>query len=391
MSTVLCINAGGIGDLHGLRMRRLTEALDADLTFYDVDKSKSRLENTRAIWALLRKRQWDLVYQESTGIAAGLPLIAAHRAWGQPFVVSTGDPVSGYVRTVKGPLAGYAFGAYERLLYRACAGFIGWTPYLTGRALHLGAPRGVTIEGAAALDLFRPFSPERRAAARADFGLPADHLVCGVVGSLRWTPRQNYCYGLELVEMLKYLKRSDVSVLIVGDGSGLSRLKERVPPALQERVVFTGRVSEQDVVRALNAMDVGFITQTLDGLGSYRLTTKLPEYLATGLPVAMSPIPGYYDYARDCGWTLPAAHPASDAFHRGCAALIDRLTPEMIAQKAAPARSVAEARFDYGPLKERFAAFVHDLLPAPPVSPPLRTSVPAHTSTGHSSTSVPAP
>jgi hypothetical protein len=391
MNDVLCINAGGIGDLHGLRMRRLTEALDADLTLYDVDKSMSRHEITRAIWSLLRERHWDLVYQESTGIAVGLPLIAARHAWGQRFVVSTGDPVSGYVRTVHGPLAGYAFGAYERLLYRACAGFIGWTPYLTGRALHLGAPRGVTIEGAAELDLFRPFTRERRATVRADLGLPANHLVCGVVGSLRWTPRQNYCYGLELVEMLKSLKRSDVSVLIVGDGSGLSRLKERVPPALQDRVVFTGRVSERAVVRALNAMDVGFITQTLDGLGSYRLTTKLPEYLATGLPVAMSPIPGYYDYARDCGWTLPPAHPASDAFHQGCATLIDRLTPEMIAQKAAFARSVAEARFDYGPLKKRFAAFVHDLLPAPSVSSSPRSTVPVHTSPSQSSTPIPAP
>lgn len=367
MSTLLCINAGGIGDLHGLRARRLTEALDAEVTVFDVDKSQSRLANSRAIWKLLSKQRWDLVYQESTGIAAGLPLIAARLAWGQPFVVSSGDPVSGYFHTVQGPLAGGVLGLYERLLYRSCAGFIGWTPYLTGRALHLGAPRGVTIEGAADLDVFRPFDGGDRLAVRAEFGLPADHLVCGVVGSLTWTPRQQYCYGLELVEMLKYLHRRDVSVLIVGDGNGRSILQERVPSEFRDRVVFTGRVPETDVVRALNAMDVGFITQTLDGLGSYRLTTKLPEYLASGLPVAMSPIPGFYDYAVDCGWPLPAAHPASDAFHRGCAAWLDTLTPESISQKAASARTTAKERFDYGPLKDRFAAFVHDLLAEHPV------------------------
>ena len=142
MSTLLCINAGGIGDLHGLRMRRLIEGLDLDATVFDLDTSQTRLENCRAVWGLLRKQHWDLVYLESTGIAAGLPLIAAHHAWGQRFVVSTGDSVSGYVRSVKGPTLGALFGGYERLLYRACAGFIGWTPYLTGRALHLGAPRG---------------------------------------------------------------------------------------------------------------------------------------------------------------------------------------------------------------------------------------------------------
>lgn len=364
MNTFLCINAGGIGDLHGLRARHLTEALDADVTLFDVDKSQSRLVNIQSIWSLLRSRRWDLVYQESTGIAGGLPLIAARLAWGQPFVVSSGDPVSGYFRTVNGPVAGGVFDLYERALYRSCAGFIGWTPYLTGRALHLGAPRGVTVEGAADLELFLPFDAEARRAARTEFGVPLDHVVCGVVGSLTWTPRQQYCYGLELVEMLKYLHRSDVTVLIVGDGSGRPILEERIPPDLRHRVVFTGRVPESDVVRVLNAMDVGFLTQTLDGLGNYRLTTKLPEYLATGLPVAMSPIPGLYDYVLDCAWALPAAHPASDTFHRGCAAWLDQLTLEAIAQKAAAARPTAEERFDYGPLKDRFSAFIHHLLAA---------------------------
>ena len=365
MNNLLCINAGGLGDLHGLRLRRLTDRMEANISVFDVDKSESRWANSRAIWNRLQERDWDLVYLESTGIAAGIPLILARHLWGQRFVVSSGDPVSGYVHTVHGRVAGAAAGAYERLLYRASAGFIGWTPYLTGRALQLGAPRGVTVEGAVDLNLFRPFESAERAAARADFGLPADHLVCGVVGSLQWTPRQQYCYGLELVEMMKYLKRPDVSVLIVGDGTGRARLESRVPASLRDRVVFTGRVPEEDVIRALNAMDVGFITQTLDGLGSYRLTTKLPEYLATGLPVAMSPIPGLYDYALDCGWALPPLHPATDAFHQGCAALIDRLTPDAIARRASAARSVAETHFDYELLKPRFQAFLDDLLHQP--------------------------
>ena len=383
MNELLCINAGGLGDLHGLRLRRLTDRMEANISVFDVDKRKSRWTNSRAIWRRLQERDWDLVYLESTGIAAGVPLILARHLWGQRFVVSSGDPVSGYVHTVHGRVPGAAAGVYERLLYRASAGFIGWTPYLTGRALQLGAPRGVTVEGAVDLDLFRPFGAAERAAARADFGLPADHLVCGVVGSLQWTPRQRYCYGLELVEMMKYLERTDVSVLIVGDGTGRARLESRVPPSLRDRVVCTGRVPERDVVRALNAMDVGFITQTLDGLGSYRLTTKLPEYLATGLPVAMSPIPGLYDYAADCGWALPPLHPTTDAFHRGCAALVDGLTPDAVSKAAAAARSVAEERFDYEVLKPRFQAFLSDLLHESPSSAslsrtPSRSAVVSH-------------
>ena len=183
-----------------------------------------------------------------------------------------------------------------------------------------------------------------------------------MVGSLRWTPRQSYCYGLELVETLKRLKRPDISLLIVGDGTGKDILQSRLPDDLRGRAVFTGRLPETEVVRALNAMDIGFITQTLDQLGNYRLTTKLPEYLACSLPVAMSPVPGFFDYALGAGWALPARHPASPEFHQQCAAWLDRLTAEEVAAKAQPARAIACERFDYSLLSRRFQLFANSLL-----------------------------
>jgi glycosyltransferase involved in cell wall biosynthesis len=362
MPSLLCINTGGIGDLHGLRMRRLVRDLNADCTFIDVDRSLSRAQNARRIWSVLREGSWDLVYQESTGIAGGLPLIRAARAWGQPYVVSSGDPVGGFFRVVKGPIHGMAFEQYEKWLYRHSSGFIGWTPYLAGAALKMGAPRAVTVEGAVDLDVFRSAPDAERRTLKARYGLNPDHLVAGVVGSLKWTPRQAYCYGLELARMLPYVQREDLSILIVGDGDGRARIEAAVPPAWRDRVVFTGRVPEAEVVDTLNAMDVGFITQTLDGLGSFRLTTKLPEYLAAGLPVAMSPSPGFFDYAREAGWALPPHHPASDAFHRACGHWIDGLTPAAVAERRQKAPAIARDVFAYEVVRPRFTAFIHDLL-----------------------------
>ena len=276
-------------------------------------------------------------------------------------MVSSGDPIGGFFRTTKGPLWGWAFGAYERRLYRACAGFIGWTPYLTGMALALGAQRGATVEGGVDLNVFRPASADERREARRALGLDPDHLVCGIVGSLTWSPRQSYCYGLELVETVNHIHREDVSLLVIGDGTGRERLERRVRPERRGRVRFTGRLPREDVARALVAMDIAFNTQTLDGLGRYRLTAKLPEYLACGLPVAMSPVPGFYDYVREAGWPLPAQHPASPEFARQTAAWLDSLSRAEIQAKAARARAIAEQRFDYEQLSERFAAFVNDL------------------------------
>ena len=367
MKRLLCINAGGIGDLHGLRARRLTEALahDFNITYHDIDKSKSRFQNYLEIRTIIDSQTWDLIYQESTGIAGGLNLIRAAKKYNTPYIVSTGDPVGGFFHTVKGPLHGYSFSIYEKLLYRHAAGFVGWTPYLTGMALTLGAQRAITIEGAVDVHRFKPVTISQKRHLKAQFGLDPDHIVCGMVGSIKWVERQKYCYGLELVSMLPYLQRKDISLLIVGDGDGLTRLKSRVPETWKEQVIFTGRLTEQEVATALNAMDIGFITQTLDRLGNYRLTTKLPEYLASGLPIAMSPIPGFYDYVWPAGWALPPTHPASPEFHQQCALWLESLSYEEITKKAQLARSIAESRFDYQVVIPRFTAFIRELLQHP--------------------------
>lgn len=362
MKSVLCLNPRGAGDLHDLRARRLCAYLSADVTHLDVNRALPARVAAREVWQALRSRRWDLVYQESTGIVGGSNLIRAALAWRQPYVISTGDPVGGFFAVTKGPAVGAAMGVYERLLYRHCAGFVGWTPYLTGAALSMGAPRAATAEGAVDTETFRPLPLSECVAAKQQYGLCPDHLVCGVVGSLRWTPRQSYCYGLELVESLKRVQRQDVSVLIVGDGDGRARLEGAVPEHLRARVVFTGRLPEADVVRAMNAMDIGFITQTLDGLGNFRLTTKLPEYLACGLPVAMSPTPGFYDYVGPAGWPLPPFHPASPEFHARCAAWLDRLKWDDVREKAGRSRQTAMQRFDYEIVGRKFSSFVHALL-----------------------------
>ncbi len=359
-ATVLCIVTGGSGDL--LRAKHLCAGLKADITYFSVDKALSRLNEARQIAALLRSKHWDLVYLEGTGISGGLNLIQAAKARRQKFILSSGDPIGGFFRVTRGPFYGSVFERYERSLYRRCAAFVGWTPYLTGMALSMGAPRGVTIEGGADLTAFRPFASEARAKARVRFGLAPDHVVCGVVGSLNWTKRQSYSYGLELVEAIQRSKRNDVSALIVGDGNGRHRLEEKVPASFRSRIIFTGRLSADDVPEAINAMNIGFITQTLDGLGNFRLTTKLPEYLACGVPVAMSPIPGFYDYVYPPGWALPAMHPAHPDFHAACANWLDGLSHDEITFRASLARPRAEERFDYEHLSQKFALFVADLL-----------------------------
>lgn len=359
---VLCINTAGKGGQDAMRIRRMTKGLSVPCAYYDVDKSVKKKASAE-IWRLITAKPWRLLYLENTGIAGGLNMIRAARERGIRYVVSSGDPIEGFFRVTKGDIIGKAFGVYERLLMSHSSGFMGWSPYLAGRALELGAPCAATVEGAVDLELFRPLPEAEREQIRSHYGITPGHLVCGIVGSLTWTPRLNYCYGLELVEAARRLKRDDMTFLIVGDGTGKAILEERVPEALRKRVIFTGRIAPDEVMRTMNAMHIGFITQTLDHLGSYRLTTKMPEYLACGLPIGISPIPGYFDYIGEAaGWALPPYHPASAKFHDALTAWLETVTHEEVEAKRAACRKIAEERFDYDKIAARFRSFVEYVL-----------------------------
>ncbi|MDX2257054.1 MAG: glycosyltransferase [Pseudanabaenaceae cyanobacterium bins.39] len=360
---ILCLNTGGAGSLDSLRSRSLGSRLKAEVTYVDLNRQVGKWAASQEIWQVIKSGHWDLIYQEGSGIAGGINLIRAAKSWQQPYIISTGDPIGGFFRVTKGKLIGDLMGIYERSLYRNCTAFIGWTPYLTGAAMKLGAKRAITIEGGAEFHVFHPKPEAERLSLRHQYGIPEDHLVCGVVGSLQWNSRHAYSYGYELVEVIKLLQRQDVTMLIVGDGNAKARLQALVPEALRSRVIFTGRLPQAQVVEAMNVMNIGFVTQTLDELGNFRLTTKLPEYLACGMAIAMSPIPGFYDYdAALAGWALPAFHPASPEFHRQCARWLDGLTWEQVHAKAKLAPEVAHKYFSYDAIGDRFANFVHELL-----------------------------
>ncbi|MEM8828049.1 MAG: glycosyltransferase [Cyanobacteria bacterium P01_G01_bin.19] len=363
MKKILCIGTAGKGGQDERRIYRLTKWLqaDIDITYYFVDRTKSKLESLKDVRRVLQSQSWDLVYQEGTGIAGGINLILASMFDKQPYVVSSGDPIAGFFRTTKGNLVGSLFEIYEQLLYRFSAGFIGWTPYLTGVAMRMGAPSAVTVEGAVASDIFYPYSPEKRRAIRQKLGIPEDHLVCGVVGSLIWVPPQSYCYGYELVEILQRVKRKDISFLIVGDGDGKELMEKAVPEELRDRIVFTGRLPESEVVDAMNAMDIGFVT-LFGEMGKYRLTTKLPEYLACGVPVAMNPTAAFYDYAAQGGWALPNGHPSDRKFLDRCSVWLNNLDWLEVNAKKSAAVEVATKYFDYKIIAPKFRDFIHCLI-----------------------------
>jgi glycosyltransferase involved in cell wall biosynthesis len=350
---VACFATQGSGSNDEARLTYLLGELGAELLPFARGR---KLRSMAGLVRRLARTRPDVVVMEGTGFAGGLALIVARALFGVRYVVSSGDAVTPFVGSVVPALRPVA-ALYERALCRSSAGFIGWTPYLVGRALTLGAPCGVTAAG---------WSPtasadgDARRAVRERYGIPADALVFGIVGSLAWNRHAGYCYGLELVRAMRRVKRPDVRVLVVGDGSGRARLEEEAGDDLGQRIVVPGPVPREDVPAVLAAIDVASLPQTVDGVGSFRYTTKLSEYLAARRPVVTSRIPVAYDLDGGWLWRLPGTKPWEDPYVQALAELMERVSAGEIADRCEQIPARGEP-FDGEAQRRRVTAFIRDV------------------------------
>ena len=353
---MLAFATKGSGTNEERRLRRLLSGHSA-VKFVPYDK-QAKWASFRHLLSCLRRERPQLLFMEGTGIAGGAACLLARLLWRQRYVVSSGDAVGPFVGGIA-PWLGPAFGVYERLLCRLGAGFIGWTPYLTGRALTFGVPRAMTAAGWS--EQSRP-GENARHRVREQLGIPSNAIVFGLVGALVWNRRHRYCYGMELVRAIQHVDRPDVRVLIVGDGSGLSHLREAAGELLDRTVLLPGAAPADRVIDYMAAMDVGSLPQSVDGVGSFRYTTKLSEYLAAGLPVATGTIPLAYDLGEPTWlWRLRGPNPWADQYVEGMRRLLVEVTAaDVAAHRAAVPSSLAV--FDVERQVAAVTAFVADML-----------------------------
>ncbi len=352
--SIVCFATHGDDHLDAERIRRLLEPLSAETFPFAYER---KLTSAIGLVKAARRRRPSLIVMEGTGIAGGLAVIAIDAVLGIPFVVCSGDAVGPYLRLRSRP-AWLIGGLYERLLCRRCAGYVGWTPYLVGRALTFGARRGMTAPGWAR----EQASEGARERIREALGIPADALVVGLAGSLGWTESVGYVYGLELVRAVRRLKRRDVVVCIVGDGSGRERLQHLAGADLGGRVLLPGRVPPEQVADHLAAFDLASLPQSVDRVGAFRYSTKLSEYTAAGLPIVTGETPAAYDLDDGGLWRLPGSAPWSATYTDALTELLEGLTAEAVAARREAMRTRREDPFEMVAQQRRMCGFIEDLL-----------------------------
>jgi glycosyltransferase involved in cell wall biosynthesis len=351
---IVCFATQGGGHIEDERIAALLGELEVER--FDFERAH-KLRSAFRLARIALARRPRLLVMEGTGTAGGLVLLAMRLLARVPYVVSSGDAVGPFLGLHSRAL-GVLGTAYERVLCRNCAGFVGWTPYLVGRAMTFGAPRGMTAAGWTRSE---PAAGARERV-RLELGIPERAIVVGLAGSLHWNDRVGYVYGAEIVQAVRRAGREDVVACVLGDGDGLQRLRELAGEDLGGRVLLPGRVPPELVPDYLAAFDIGSLSQSVDAVGSFRYTTKLSEYLAAGLPVLTGQVPAAYDLDEGYMWRLPGGAPWRSQFIDALTALLAGLERAELDERRAAAAAAHAELFDRAAQQRRMTAFVTDIL-----------------------------
>ncbi|HEU5111660.1 MAG TPA: glycosyltransferase family 4 protein [Micromonosporaceae bacterium] len=166
----------------------------------------------------------------------------------------------------------------ERATYKAADVVIATNESYRAAALSRGglAPEQVfVVRSAPAVDRFRPVPAEPE----LKRGKP--HLLCylGVMG-----PQDGVDYALRSIAKLRdELDRTDWHAVFVGAGDTFDAMVELSKElGLADRVEFTGRIPDSDLVRYLSTADVCLAPDPMNPLNDVSTMNKIMEYMAMG-------------------------------------------------------------------------------------------------------------
>jgi glycosyltransferase involved in cell wall biosynthesis len=190
------------------------------------------------------------------------------------------------------------------------------------------------------------------------------NFVVGMVGTMIWSERHRMCYGWDVIEALSQLKDLPVKALLIGDGDGRQILEARAKElGISDRVIFTGQLPYEEMLRHLSIMDVCISTQSNDLVGMVRTTGKLPLYLAYGKYVIATDVGEAKRVLPGVGCLLPYEGVRDDRYPARLAEHIRLLVAEPSRTKVEEAAfKVAQDNFDYTLLAQRVAKICHDLV-----------------------------
>jgi glycosyltransferase involved in cell wall biosynthesis len=373
---VFLVNGDAAGAM-GIRARSFQERLQADFRIEIAYRSANKLQAIWQLFGVLREVRPALCYVFDMSFSGVIAAALYRSISGCRTIVDTGDAIYELSRLSgsRGPaglwltkqLEWFAIWSSDRLVVRS-------HPHQ-----ELLARQGVAAEVLPDGVDTQQFFPRAEDELRRKYHLDGSTVI-GLLGSVIWSPSSQMCYGWELIELIDRLRDQAVKGVIIGDGSGLAKLKARSAAlGLDDRMVFLGRLPYDELPRYLNIMDICLSTQTNDVAGQVRTTGKLPLYLASGRFVLSTDV-GEASRVLPPEMLVPYQGTKDPDYPRRLADRIEALLREPdCLQRDAVSVAIARTNFDYDVLTAKLGPILSSLLPgrAPASSLPAKSSVPA--------------
>lgn len=294
---------------------------------------------------------YDLIFSTTTPLTAGIPGIFARCLRGKPFVFEVRDlwpELPRAMRVVTNPVVLAGLSLLEWASYHSAQRLVGLSPGIVEGIAHRGVAREriALIPNGCDLEMFSSATPPwRPESVRTGDLLAAFTGTHGIANGLDAV--------LDAAAELKQRQRSDIKLLLIGDGKLKPYLLARAQREGLDNVVFHEPVSKTRLAGLMGGTDLGM--QILANVPAFYFGTspnKFFDYIAAGLPV-LNNYPGWLAdmiSKNGCGFAVAPNDPGAfaDALER---AADDR---DALRAMGSRARGLAKREFDRRQLGDRF-------------------------------------
>ncbi len=335
------------------------EVIEFDLSYSNNDgfarRSATFLRYAFGSVTVALRGRYDLAFATTTPLTAGIPGIVARWLRGKPFVFEVRDlwpELPREMGVIHNPVVLGALSALEWASYRSAHRCIALSPGIAAGIARRGVrpARIATIPNGCDIDIFGGGEPAWRPEGVADSDLLAV-----------FTGTHGMANGLDAVldaaAELKRRGRTDIKLLLVGEGKLKPALRQRAEQEGLDNVLFHEPVNKKSLSGLLAGADLGL--QVLANVPAFYYGTspnKFFDYIAAGLPV-LNNYPGWLAELigeADCGFAVPPDDPTAFADALEMAAN-DRVA---LAAKGNRAAALGRSRFDRAILAEQWIEWV---------------------------------
>ena len=299
--------------------------------------------------------QYDVVFATTTPLTAGIPGIFAKWFRRKPFVFEVRDlwpELPKAMGVIKNPIVLWMMSVLEWSSYHSADRLVGLSPGIVEGIIKRGiAPEKVaSIPNGCDLDIFA----SEHQAWRPEGVQPTDLMAI-------FTGTHGLANGLNAVldaaVELKKRQRTDIKLVLVGDGMQKKALLERAAELQLDNVIFHDPVNKAKLAGLMASADIGL--QILANVPAFYYGTspnKFFDYISAGLPV-LNNYPGWLAELitkEQCGFAVPPENPQAfaDALEQAAN------QREQLIEMGRNSQQVAKEQFNRSILSQKFSDWV---------------------------------